>query len=115
MVKHNSGIVENLKLPGAALGAFKKYVYSEISFKLEEEDALVVYTDGIIESKDKKGNVIGYDGFKQILLRSWDANAEQYYNNIMKEYFALVGEDVEATDDLTVAVMIYKHSECATE
>ena len=115
LVKHNSGIVENLKLPGAALGAFKKYVYSEISFKLEEEDALVVYTDGIIESKDKKGNVIGYDGFKQILLRSWDANAEQYYNNIMKEYFALVGEDVEATDDLTVAVMIYKHSECATE
>ena len=90
------------------MGAFKKAVYKEKSLDLKPGDALVFYTDGIIECKNKNGEMFGYDRLKEQLLICWSDNPKQYYENIYKAYLDYVGSDKDAEDDLTIIVLQYQ-------
>ena len=109
-VRHSENLIEEVKMSGAALGAFKKAAYKEKPLDLKSGDALVFYTDGIVECKNKAGEMLGYDNLKTIILQSWDSNPEIYYNNILKAYYAYVGENAEAGDDLTFVVLMFNHT-----
>ena len=107
LVRHSENSVQEIKMAGAALGAFKRAVYKEMPLDLKPGDAVVFYTDGIVECKDKKGEMLGYERLKNMVLNSWDENLETYYNNIFKSYTDFVGEDAEAGDDLTFVILMY--------
>jgi len=106
LVKPLSQEAIELKQAGAALGAFKKASYSEKSFKLEPGESLIFYTDGIIESRDQNDIEIGYDNFKQILLESYDASPEIFYDSICSRYQQHIGAQ-SAQDDLTIIVATF--------
>ena len=88
------------------LGAFKKAVYKEIPLDIKPGDAIIFYTDGIVECKDKNGEMLGYDRLKKLVLNCWDKNPEAYYNNIYKAYIDYVGKDADAGDDLTFVILM---------
>ena len=111
LVRHSEKKVEEVKMAGAALGAFKKAIYQEMPLDFRPGDAIIFYTDGIVECKNKKGEMLGYDRLKNILLECWNSNPESYYDNILKAYYSYVGEDAEAGDDLTFVILIYNKSE----
>ena len=111
LIRHSEHSVQEMKMAGAALGAFKKAVYKEMSLDLKPGDALIFYTDGIVECKDKNGEMLGYDRLKMLLLDSWDADPEKYYKNIYNAYLKFVGPDAEAGDDLTFVVLMYNGEE----
>lgn len=106
IVRKNENKTEELTLAGAALGAFKKAVYEEKEIKLNPGDAIVFYTDGLVESRNEADAELGYEGMKKILLDSWDNSAEIYYNNIYKAYLDYIGS-VAAGDDLTIIVAVF--------
>ena len=108
LIRHHENLVEEIKVPGAVLGAFKKAVYQEKSLDLKPGDALVFYTDGIIECKNQKGEMFGYDRLKEQLLLCWSDNPKEYYENIYKAYLNYVGSDKDAEDDLTIIVLQYQ-------
>ena len=107
LIRHSENIALEMKMPGPVLGAFKKTVYKEMSLDFRPGDAIVFYTDGIVECKDKNGEMLGYDRLKQLLLDCWAEKPEDYYNNIYKAYLDYVGADTEAGDDLTFIVLMY--------
>jgi hypothetical protein len=107
LIRHSENKVEEMKMSGAALGAFKRAVYKEMPLDFRPGDAIVFYTDGIVECKNINGEMLGYDRLKTTLLQCWDSNPETYYNNILKAYNDYVGEDAEAGDDLTFVILIY--------
>ena len=107
LIRHSEHSVQELKMAGAALGAFKRAVYKEMPLDFRPGDAIVFYTDGIVECKDKNGEMLGYDRLKQLLLDSWAENPEDYYKNIYKAYLDFVGADAEAGDDLTFVILMY--------
>ncbi len=107
IIRKNSNTVEELKLPGAVLGAFKKGKFSETNVKFEVGDAIVFYTDGIVECKNKSGEMLGYDNLKLLLQRCWNSDSEVFYKNIYKEYLAYIGSEDNAGDDLTMIVMVF--------
>ena len=111
LVRPSQNIVEEVKMSGAALGAFKKASYREMALDFQPGDALVFYTDGIVECKNKKGEMLGYENLKKTVLKCWNYNPETFYNNILKTYYDYVGEDAEAGDDLTFVILIYYKSE----
>lgn len=106
ILRKSQGIVEELFLQGPALGAFKRAKYSEQTIELQPEDAIIFYTDGLVEARNKEGQEVGYDGLKHLLLEAWDKDAERYYNNIYDKYLKHI-EAVGADDDLTIIVMVY--------
>ena len=105
LYRRSTGSVEELKLAGGALGAFKKAVFSEMPVQLDSGDALIFYTDGIVESRDRSGSEIGYEGLQQMLVESYDTDPAVYYRNIFARYTSHIGGQ-EAQDDLTFIIMI---------
>ncbi len=55
-----SGEIESLTDGGLLLGAIEDAKYERGSIQLEADDMLLVYSDGIIESRDKGGEEFGY-------------------------------------------------------
>ena len=107
LVRHSEQYIEEIKMSGATLGAFKKSVYKEMPLDLRPGDALVLYTDGIVECVDKDGTMFGYERLKRVLLDCWDENPESYYDNIYRAYLDFVGSDAEARDDLSIVILMY--------
>ena len=107
LVRHSENKIEEIKMAGAALGAFKKASYKEKALDFRPGDAMVFYTDGIVECKDKNGEMLGYDNLKNTILQCWDSNPETYYNNILQAYYDYVGVDAEAGDDLTFVILMF--------
>ncbi len=105
LVNAEKGTADEISLPAPVLGAFKKSKFSEIDLFIEPGTGLVFYTDGIIETTNSKGEEIGYDGFKKILLESYDQNAEKFYNNVYERYCQWLG-DFPPQDDLTLVFLI---------
>ena len=107
LIRHSENTAIEIKMAGAALGAFKRAVYKEMPLDFRPGDAIVFYTDGIVECKNKNGEMLGYDKLKTTLLQCWDSNPEIYYNNILKAYYDYVDEDSEAGDDLTFVILMF--------
>jgi sigma-B regulation protein RsbU (phosphoserine phosphatase) len=107
IIRKNENKVEELKLPGAALGAFKRARFSEVELDFKPGDAIVFYTDGIVEARSENDEEIGYDGLKELLLKNWDANAEKFYDKVYADYRKHVGS-LGDQDDLTMVFMVFQ-------
>ncbi len=106
IVRKNAGQVEELTLTGAALGAFKKANYSETEVVFNPGDAIVFYTDGIVEARNRNGEELGYDRLKQLLLETWNIDAEVFYHNVFNAYLRHIGDE-GAQDDLTMVILVF--------
>ncbi|PKL45978.1 MAG: hypothetical protein CVV42_18130 [Candidatus Riflebacteria bacterium HGW-Riflebacteria-2] len=105
LVDHARSETSEITLQAPVLGGFKKSKFSNTEVKLAAGQALVFYTDGIIETMNSEGREIGYDGFKQILLESYDIDATRYYENIYSRYIRWLGEN-QPQDDLTLIILV---------
>ncbi len=83
IVRAKNRTVEELVLSGAALGSFKNAKFSQCEVNLEPGDSIVLYTDGLVESRNNNGEELGYDNFKALLLESHCAGSQQFYERIM--------------------------------
>lgn len=97
--------VSELTLAGPALGAFSRAKYSESDVEFGNGDAIVFYTDGIVEARSPAGVEIGYEGFKKILQTGYSNDPQVYYQNIYEAYLRHIGIG-EPQDDLTLIVTI---------
>lgn len=109
-IKNNGQEVHEISLPGPALGGFKKAKYQNCAMNFSHGDAVVFYTDGIVETRNPDGEEIGYEGFKAMLLKAWDMDPEKFYNNVLVMYNHHLGGQ-EAQDDLTFLVMVCDESQ----
>ena len=99
----NTAVEVTLSAP--VLGGFKKSKFSNMEIEIARNQALVFYTDGIIEARNPAGEEIGYQRFKQMLLNSYDKNATLFHERIYDAYQGwLDGEP--AQDDLTIIVLV---------
>ncbi|EKD82313.1 MAG: hypothetical protein ACD_39C01368G0002, partial [uncultured bacterium] len=107
LVDHARRLTSEITLQAPVLGGFKKSKFSNLDLKLSSGQALVFYTDGIIETLNPEGREIGYEGFKQMLLASYDTDARKYYDNIYSRYCSWLGNN-QPQDDLTLIILVKK-------
>ncbi len=94
-----------VKHAGAVLGGFKKTVYSNLKLAINQGQAIILYTDGMVESRNESDTELGYQGLFDLFLACYDKDATTYYNNIMASYQKWLGQAV-AGDDITLIVMV---------
>jgi serine phosphatase RsbU (regulator of sigma subunit) len=80
------------------LGISSKPDYDELVFRLHENETLTVYTDGIIEARNAKGELFGFDRLSEILAARPDVGK-------IVDAAELFGQE----DDITV-LSITRHS-----
>jgi len=86
------------------LGIFEEADYQETHLQLHTGDCLVLYTDGIVEAQNKKGEILGFDQLIRIVEESKEENADQLLNAIIEKVDEFVG-DAPQHDDITIIVL----------
>ncbi len=75
---------------------FEKYIQVN-SFKYKSGDMIVLYTDGITEAKNGKGEEFGYDRLQEIIKRMSQAPVDEIQRELINELYVFTG--TEAIDD----------------
>jgi serine phosphatase RsbU (regulator of sigma subunit) len=102
---------EKIKPTGLGLGmSDSKYfeaTLEEIVIHLQENDTIVLYTDGITEAKDHNLNDFGEKYFTEILLENRQKSAQEISNNVIREV-SLFSKDHSQYDDITLMILKWK-------
>lgn len=102
-----TGQVEATVSGGIALGmvADNSKIVKEKDVNLETGDVIVLYTDGITEARNMKGELFGLDRLKGLVaLYGGQGDAQNIIQNIAKDFSRYVEEHVQE-DDVTLVVV----------
>jgi len=98
---------DNVQLIGEGdqipLGVLRDYEYRNNEIELHVGDVLVLYTDGIVEARDRRGNMFGLDRLRELVLTGSDLPAA-----LCESVVVAVREHQEnaiGTDDQTLIVL----------
>ncbi len=89
---------------GLLLGVFPDVHYDETSVRLQPGDILVLYTDGVTESRDADEREYGVERLTEVVRASRHLSAQQIVNAISDAVYAFRSPDV-SQDDLTLSVI----------
>ena len=104
-------LAENLRPSGLGLGLdfgsrFAETL-DEVELNLQENDTIVLYTDGISESKNSKNEDFGDFQFQKILLENTNKSADDITNSVLKE-ITLFSSNNHQHDDITLVILKWK-------
>lgn len=96
------GSATKLGKPGSLLGLFDEVEFHDVSIKLATGDALVLYTDGLIEGRDANEEFYGEDRLSAVLTAP-AASAEDLADRAVSD--ALTFQTGDARDDIAIVVI----------
>jgi len=103
LVVRRAGPIERLEATGPILGAFGDASFEERNAELEPGDALVLYTDGVTDARDRNGVFYGDERLFATLAASAGMAAEAILRSVIDDVRAFRG-DADPFDDLTLLV-----------
>ncbi len=98
-----NGAIEELRSPGMALAVLPGIEFEERTARLDPGDALVLYTDGVIEASDARQRMFGRERLMEVLRAHPTGSAEELAETIDQVIIAFVG-DAPQFDDFTLVV-----------
>lgn len=101
----NGAAWHEVEVSGYPLGAAEYASYRAEALTLAPESLIVFVTDGVIEAKDREGNLFGFERFEALLAaQSPSASADEIADNILEAVRAHL-DGQEPQDDLTIVVL----------
>lgn len=103
LLKKSGHSVEELKSNGILLGFNKEYNYEDVEFELNSGEFILIFTDGVTDSRNTEGESLGIDTLKNILI-----NIENEQEPIQKIYKLISDFTANTFDDDTSLICIQK-------
>jgi serine phosphatase RsbU (regulator of sigma subunit) len=100
---HHSGEVEELRARGMPLGLMPAMSYEEKETVLQEGDSALLYSDGLVEAHDPKGEMFGFPRLRALIAKHGEERALGEF--LMEELYSFVGEGWEQEDDITLLTL----------
>jgi serine phosphatase RsbU (regulator of sigma subunit) len=97
------GRVEPIEASGPILGAFADASYQVEDFRVEAGETLVLYTDGITDTRDIAGAFYGESRLLALLAGLAGATADHVRRAVVDDVRSFRGE-AQVFDDLTILV-----------
>ena len=106
-----NGRVTQIEENGLMLAAFEFASYSTAVHKLETDDRIVMYTDGVVEASNAAGDFFGHDALCDLLTRTRELPPDMAADSII---FSVRQWSGKQDDDLTILICDYisKGDEC---
>ncbi len=101
---HKNGEVENLYLHNPALGIIQNLQFTDQEISLVSGDALVLYTDGIIELTDQHGQAFGFERLAQVVRENHHLAASELIYKIIRTTHDF-SDNYGYLDDFTLIVL----------
>ncbi len=89
---------------GAVLGLIEESIYGETSLELEENDLLVMYTDGVIEAKNSYNDMFGSERLVDVITQMYDNPSRDIVRGIKENIESFV-QGKTLADDTTVVII----------
>jgi phosphoserine phosphatase RsbU/P len=103
ILRHAGGDLEKLEVGGLPLGIESGAAYETAAIDLRPGDALIFYTDGVVEAFDEKGDLFGDARWLDAIRALPDWNAQESLQFLMKRVDDYVGF-TRQSDDITCLV-----------
>ncbi len=94
----------DLDAEGMILGVKKGVAFEEKSIRLLEGDMMVLYTDGITETRDVSGELFGSERLCRVVQERRGAPPEVVIDGVLEELRAFSGTE-SFQDDISLVVM----------
>jgi phosphoserine phosphatase RsbU/P len=103
ILRHANAALEKLEVGGLPLGIETGAVYDTAAVDLRPGDALIFYTDGVVEAFDEKGDPFGDERWLDAIRALPEWNAQESLQFLMKRVDDFVGL-THQSDDITCLV-----------
>ena len=103
ILRRGNGAVETLEVGGLPLGIQSGETYETASLELKPGDALIFFTDGVVEAFNEEGKEFGNERWLSAIRNLPDWNAQETLNFLMKKVDDYVGA-TRQSDDITCLV-----------
>jgi serine phosphatase RsbU (regulator of sigma subunit) len=99
----HGGAAEELRARGMPLGLMPAMGYEEKETTLQSGDGALLYSDGLVEAHDPKGEMFGFPRVRaQVAERGEESSLGEL---LMEELYSFVGEGWEQEDDITLLTL----------
>jgi serine phosphatase RsbU (regulator of sigma subunit) len=105
---HRDGETEELRATGMPLGLMPGMGYEEKQTILRAGDGAVLYSDGLVEAHDPKGEMFGFPRLRTLVAEHGEESSLGDF--LMEELYSFVGEGWEQEDDITLLTLKRSHS-----
>jgi serine phosphatase RsbU (regulator of sigma subunit) len=100
---HRNGAAEELRARGMPLGLMPRMSYEEKETTLQAGEAALLYSDGLVEAHDPKGEMFGFPRLRALIAEHGE---EQALGDILlEELYTFVEEGWEQEDDITLLTL----------
>lgn len=108
LVFHPDGNYEELNVGGPVIGALENSVYQEQQVQLLSGDLLLLYTDGLTEAQNAKGEYYEDDRLIRVIQnRDPEASVQEIMDMINRDVYSFSKEE-HLQDDITIVLMMVK-------
>jgi serine phosphatase RsbU (regulator of sigma subunit) len=98
-----SGEVVEVKLDSLLMGFFADATYRETEIALNTGDKIVLYTDGLVEAMNSRGDLFGVERFHSFLRAHASDGADALASRVMDHVATWIGKPFD--DDVTLLVV----------
>jgi serine phosphatase RsbU (regulator of sigma subunit) len=103
LILRTDGAAEEITSEGFFIGMFEGTEYGEETSPLDPGDKLLLYTDGVIEVANVRGEQFGRDGILRVAAEHAEAGPEELSAALFQELLSHLGE-ASFPDDVTILV-----------
>jgi serine phosphatase RsbU (regulator of sigma subunit) len=100
---HRNGEAEELRARGMPLGLMLGMGYEEKETILEAGEAALLYSDGLVEAHDPKGEMFGFPRLRQLVSEHGEDGSLGDF--LLEQLYSFVGEGWEQEDDITLLTL----------
>jgi phosphoserine phosphatase RsbU/P len=105
----HDGKIEVIEATGLPLGLFDDAEYDEFTFSAKPGDMFVFFSDGILDARNRAGDMFGRHRVEEIVAKSWEFSADWVVDSLFKAV-AEHAAGVETFDDQTVVAIKVKNA-----
>ena len=102
---HQGDSAEELRARGMPLGLMPQMSYEEKEIVFEAGEAALLYSDGLVEAHDPKGEMFGFPRLRA-LVAEHGAEDSSLGDFLLEKLYTFVGEGWEQEDDITLLTLV---------
>jgi serine phosphatase RsbU (regulator of sigma subunit)/predicted ester cyclase len=102
-LRRRGGECEELRARGMPLGLMPGMSYEQKDIELDEGEAALFYSDGLVEAHDSKGEMFGFPRLRELIAEHGDERS--LGNFLLEALYTFVGEGWEQEDDITLLTL----------
>jgi serine phosphatase RsbU (regulator of sigma subunit) len=99
----HAGAAKELRARGMPLGLMAAMGYEEKEIVLEEGAVALLYTDGLVEAHDSKGEMFGFPRLRALVAEHGEKGSLEEV--LIEELYSFVGDGWEQEDDVTLLTL----------